>query len=336
MSQTETIDDSALYEYWSTAKEALKQSLPLPPIQDGKPQCGYYKTRFVKGGPWIPVAIFRDNENIVTLVDGAEAANSNKAWLGCARHPIEYAAYQHRIDTGSWPGERVDVAPKSATIGDNAPPVETVETILPRELDDIKQWLEQNAIISDEVADIAGNKVGELRKLKSRAEEAHKAEKEPHLKAGKAVDDRFLPNVKRADAAIKYLLDKINVYFDGKRAKEKAEADRLAAIKAAGEKAVAAARAAAGRHPVEGAGTPTLTAPPPPPAPPRMAVGGAVGSKISQRTVDVAVITDIDACFQHFKTNPMVIEVLQNLAQKMIAAKMEVPGVTKEERTVTR
>jgi hypothetical protein len=32
----------------------------------------------------------------------------------------------------------------------------------------------------------------------------------------------------------------------------------------------------------------------------------------------------------------MVIEVLQNLAQKMIAAKMEVPGVSKEERTVTR
>jgi hypothetical protein len=331
--------DAEFYAYWAAAREAVKNSTPLPPMQDGKPQGGYYKMRFVKDGPWAPVAIFKDAGDIIVLVGEDESKNPNKTWLSCARHPVDYDVYQTRMETGVWPGERIEPAAKVAGIGDNAPPEETVETILPRELDDIKQWLEQNAIISDEVADIAGNKVGELRKLKSRAEEAHKTEKEPHLKAGKAVDDRYLPNVKRADAAIKYLLDKINVYFDAKRAKEKAaqeaEANRLAAIKAAEEKAVAAARAAAGR-PIEGVASPTPTAPPPPSAPPRMAVGGAVGSKISQRTVDVAVITDIDLCFQHFKTNPMVIEVLQNLAQKMIAAKMEVPGVSKEERTVTR
>lgn len=339
MAETSTIADP--YAYWRAAREALKSALPLPPIQDGKLQCGYYKTRFVKDGPWIPVAIFKDGGDIVVLVDGAEAKNPNKAWLGCARHPIEYADYQHRIEKGSWPGERIEAEPKVAKIGDNAPPEPTVEVLLPQTLDSIKTWLEQNPILSDSVADIAGNKVGELRKLKSRAQEAHKVEKEPHLEACREVDDRYLPNVKRADAAIKYLLDKINVYFDGKRAKEKAaqeaEANRLAAIKAAEEKAVAAARAAAGRPAIEGVASPTPTAPPPPPVPPaKLAVGGAVGSKVSQRTVDVAVITDIDACFQFFKTNPDVIEVLQKLAQKMIAAKMDVPGVVKEERTVTR
>ncbi|SIT20195.1 hypothetical protein SAMN05421774_10888 [Gemmobacter megaterium] len=29
-----------------------------PPIHDGLPECGWFKRRLVKGGPWVPVRIF--------------------------------------------------------------------------------------------------------------------------------------------------------------------------------------------------------------------------------------------------------------------------------------
>lgn len=29
-----------------------------PPIHDGLPECGWYRRRMVKGGPWVPVRIF--------------------------------------------------------------------------------------------------------------------------------------------------------------------------------------------------------------------------------------------------------------------------------------
>jgi hypothetical protein len=33
-----------------------------PAIHDGLPECGWYKRRLVKGGPWIPVRIFVQRE----------------------------------------------------------------------------------------------------------------------------------------------------------------------------------------------------------------------------------------------------------------------------------
>lgn len=31
-----------------------------PPAHDGMPECGWYKTRLIKGGPWVGVRIFVD------------------------------------------------------------------------------------------------------------------------------------------------------------------------------------------------------------------------------------------------------------------------------------
>lgn len=33
-----------------------------PPIHDGIPECGWFKTRLVKGGPWVPVEIRVERE----------------------------------------------------------------------------------------------------------------------------------------------------------------------------------------------------------------------------------------------------------------------------------
>lgn len=42
-----------LYSWW---KAALSD--PTLPRSDGLPECGWYRTRLVRGGPWVPVRIF--------------------------------------------------------------------------------------------------------------------------------------------------------------------------------------------------------------------------------------------------------------------------------------
>lgn len=46
-----------LLAYW---RECMSGG--APPIHDGLPQCGWYKLRLVKGGPWVSVRIYVDRQ----------------------------------------------------------------------------------------------------------------------------------------------------------------------------------------------------------------------------------------------------------------------------------
>lgn len=48
---------SALYA-WHRAAVAGK----APPQHEGDPQCGWYRTRLVRGGPWVPARIWIERE----------------------------------------------------------------------------------------------------------------------------------------------------------------------------------------------------------------------------------------------------------------------------------
>lgn len=66
-----------LYEWHSAALAGLS-----PPIHDGIPECGWYRTTLVKGGPYVPVEIrvereidlgtgeLTEPERLVAIVDG--------------------------------------------------------------------------------------------------------------------------------------------------------------------------------------------------------------------------------------------------------------------------
>ena len=180
------------------------------------------------------------------------------------------------------------------------------------------------------------------------SETAHETEKAPHLAAGRAVDERYLPNIKRAKDAIDFLLKKIGGWADIKRVADQkiaaaAEAERQRLIREATERAVEAARVASttGRQgevtapvPSETVIPPELLAPIPPVA--KQSFGGITGRKVSQGTRTVAVIIDQDKCYQHFRDNPEVKEVLQRLANAMIKAKVAVPGVEAKEESYVR
>jgi hypothetical protein len=75
-----------LYRWWNDALAGM-----APPIHDGMPECGFYKTRIVKGGPWAAteIKIVRDvdldtgeltaPERFIAICDG-ERRSAARLW----------------------------------------------------------------------------------------------------------------------------------------------------------------------------------------------------------------------------------------------------------------
>jgi hypothetical protein len=74
-----------------------------PPVHEGDPHCGWYKTRLVKGGPFVPasISITREvdangeltcDEKLVCEVNG-ERRDPARAWLSICKNPISRAEY---------------------------------------------------------------------------------------------------------------------------------------------------------------------------------------------------------------------------------------------------
>ena len=75
-----------------------------PPMFEDEPQCGWFKMRMIKGGPWVPVEIWIDQhidpvteelsapEQMLCEV-GGEASPLSRAWPRCSNKPISCEAY---------------------------------------------------------------------------------------------------------------------------------------------------------------------------------------------------------------------------------------------------
>ena len=72
-------------------------------IHEAEPQCGWYKTRLIKGGPFVPASIsiqrevdengeLASDECLVCEVNG-ERRDPSKAWLSLCKNPISRAEY---------------------------------------------------------------------------------------------------------------------------------------------------------------------------------------------------------------------------------------------------
>jgi hypothetical protein len=99
---------------------------PTPPTwHDGEPQCGWYRTRIVKGGPWVAARIWCEreichetgellsDERLLCEVDG-QRRNPDAAWLFLT--PIskaDYDALVWRISTT--PAMAASLAPMDMT-----------------------------------------------------------------------------------------------------------------------------------------------------------------------------------------------------------------------------
>lgn len=93
----------AAFRWW---REALEGVAP-PPINE-VPQAGFYRRRMVKGGPWVPVAIWIESvtdpetgellqpEIIKCAVDGKVADPVNE-WGYCCSQPVSERDFQRMV-----------------------------------------------------------------------------------------------------------------------------------------------------------------------------------------------------------------------------------------------
>lgn len=113
-------------------------------------------------------------------------------------------------------------------IGGNQPPVH--ESLL-MELEDVhleaSNYLDGADIETPAQADAVALFVKKARELKKRAEDARKAEKEPFLEAGRAVDEKFKPITARADLVLKAAQAPLTRWLEKLEAQKRAEAERI-------------------------------------------------------------------------------------------------------------
>lgn len=90
---------AALYAWHRAALAGLR-----PPVHDGEPQCGWFKTRLVKDGPFVPAVIRIDRdidpatgellnpERFVCEVNG-QPRDARLAWGSLCKSPISHQEF---------------------------------------------------------------------------------------------------------------------------------------------------------------------------------------------------------------------------------------------------
>lgn len=132
---------------------------------------------------------------------------------------------------------------RNAVIGDNSPPAPTAIEAARETLADInveaEAWFDGADIENDAQADEVSRIIDNARKAKTRFEADRKVEKQPHLDAGKAVDDAWKPLTTAADRIVEVAKGVLTPWLV---AKDKEKREREAAERAKADAAAAEAR----------------------------------------------------------------------------------------------
>ncbi len=333
------------YETWRLLLAGAK-----PLISDAEPAVGFYRVHR-KGAPWEPVAIAAQDDGTVYALRGPDVVAVETVWPWAARNPVEYDAYISAFEGRGWPDDApalpvAAVAPPAdaaenprAVAGDNAATTDAAEALrleLEGEKEIARQFL-ASPITSQEEADRAAVWASRVAELKNRGDAAHKAEKAPHLEAGRKVDDRFRWR-EEAEILVKKLKNHVLPWLQQKKAEEDAraraaaeearkqreEAQRLADEAAKAGDAEAAERAIEAQRQADEAAKA---------AQPQRASAGRTGARVSVRTTQDVTVSDPVACAAHFAGLPQVpnelLDVLRILARRSVSnGHRDIPGVT--------
>lgn len=117
----------------------------------------------------------------------------------------------------------------------NAPPDIAFSTAIDDLYDEAGNWLDGTPLENQAQADAVGKIMGGLRAIRKDADAARKVEKKPHDDAGKAVQDKWLPILAKADRVIEAAQRPLTDWLArqeaeriAREAEARAEADRLA------------------------------------------------------------------------------------------------------------
>ena len=313
-------------DIWKFWRDALSGADVI--IEEGAPQCGFYKMRKGKDGPWLPVMIRMDGDEMRCRVGSDSGVHPSDVWLWCAKHPISKEDAKHAFDTGAFPGD-------APAIGDNSGAMSLADQIkdyAQQALD----WLRKSGVKDDRTKDMAANFRAELIRLSKEADTQREAEKRPHDDAAKAIQAKWKPLIDTSKNAADESRDALTAFMTAE--KRRLEAEQRAKYEAE-QKAAAAARAEIeAQHAKQMRDDPiaALTSPepelpmaPPPPEPIKVQAGGQRGRKTGLREVTRYVVTDHKAALAFFADSEDVRELVAKLAERASKAGVAVPGVEK-------
>ena len=225
-------------------------------------------------------------------------------------------------------------------IGDNSPPsaIEAFSAAIEDVRLEAGNWLDGSAIETQAQADAVGIIVSTAKKLGRDADLARKADKEPHLEAGRVVDAAWKPLLEQVEAITKAAQAPLTAYLnrlaevqrqEAEAARQEAQRLQQAAIEAQRASAVAgnieAVEAAEALQ--RDADTASKVAAKAEKAKPLVA---GEGRSIGLRTAWVAVITDRRALLEHVMRHApdALTEFLTEFARKTVAHGVcSLPGV---------
>lgn len=314
------------YAFWRAALANPSEIGKSLKIHEGDPQSGFYRKRAHKDGPFLPVAIWNTEGGTVALVNG-QIADPNDIWTFACRNPISEAMYNAALAGDGWPeSDPVVERQKAPSAGHNSGDVDEAE-MLRDQIEAAKQGAEAYASIADdETLPKAQSLRARLLELKGEAEKKHKKEKEPHLEAGRAVDKKWLPLAKEADAIAASIRSAMGAW-ETKKLQKQREAERaIETARLAAE--IEARKAAAAGKPVEA--TPV---PQPEPVAAPAPIKGSYGRAASVSVIKVVTaITDQDALYAFLHSHPELRNCMFDLAKRAVAKGHTVPGVSVEEQ----
>ena len=313
------------YQFWLDSIAGKR-----PPIINEQPEAGFYRMK--RNGSWMPVAVWPQRENLSGLgfKIGKEIVDGNtgtEKWHWYAANPITEDEYRRVAEQGlDWSDADPTVAAMKRTPKPTASdPTDEIREQITTALGGVEAYAK---IESDEASTRAAGLRNMLLGLKNQADKTRVAEKDPHLTAAKAVDAKWMPLVREAEAGANKVRSALEAWENDKRAAARQAAERAAAEqRRLDEEAAHRDISEAPPEPVQ-----AKSNLPPPVAQIKPSYGKASGVGTYQHVTAI----DIDQVFAFFKTNPDLIALLTALAQKHVNAGIAVPGATTEERARIR
>ena len=317
--------DANDWTYWASA---LNGNFIEDLIQRGNPQSGFYRDRSKRA-----VAIWRDDSGalLCSVTDGycpRHADEIDELFGFVLRTPITRELFMHVKNGGAWPE---DVQMPERGTGDNSrslPLHELLAAQINDMIDEARKWLESigGKVESQEHADKAANFAGAFGELEKQADKARKDEKEPHDKAAKAVQAKWLPVIDLAAEKKTWLKKEFEKFALTEKRRREEEARRAAEEQRKAAEEAARAAAENGEQP---------PAPPPieEPAAVKNVAAGTRGTRVALKTRVDYVVTDLPEFSAHLAAldnpPPEFLEACRKIANRLGAAGANPPGVEK-------
>jgi hypothetical protein len=295
------------------------------------------------------VAIFfpEDSDQLVAYRNGNEVRDINALWVWCCRQPVEYDAYEAAIAGNGWADE-----PAAAPgIGDNSAEADPFDALNIEYLGEKEQAdaFMKAKVTTQAQADKVAIWAKRLTSIKTRAEGFHKVEKQPHLDAGRAVDDKWRDLKSEPDELAKKLKLHIKPFLqeqiraeEERQRKAREEAERLRSEREAELHAQIQAAQSAEQPNADEVDALVKDierlANAPVDIETRKISAGRTGARVSMRTEKVGVVTDYAkaAAALVAMRHKDLIEIIDTLAKRAAKAGMPFDGmeIKEEERVV--